>query len=503
MMTVISRKKALCLVLAAVIGLGLAAGARAQGNPLSLMPESAQAAVFLPSVEFVEKQGAVAMTVPGVKENVNIEEVLGDLPSKLGVKDPSSLVQVFKAAGLATDKPLAVFVATNGTDSQTVAGALPVADEKVAADKLKLIFSGKPEEITVGEAKGLFDKGENIGFSIQGGYAFIGSTPEMIGQVAAKVKSPVTLAYMKSNAPQEVAVVTSIDRLISGGILKTTLPSGANLAPAIDYLKSFIDEIVLGVGEQNGEAYVRVGMHDPAGAVAAPASALKLHALFAAGAPIMVDLRNNAALIEKARILMMANPALAKVGTYVMLASQMLGDELALAITGMTGNIPDGLVAATLTKPEQIMGLLGLAGIDTKSGPKYQQNGANVYVKENVTPGVNVYIALAGSLLMVSNNEATLKKAIDTLNADGSVKVAASTLDPKLIATAANGFVVLDPSKIPAAQLESLPPQVKELSASGKKLVATLGNNAEWRELRVAVPGGFAGVADTVNKVTK
>jgi hypothetical protein len=503
MMTMISRKNVLCLALAAVIGLGLATGAWAQGNPLSLMPESAQAAVFLPSVDFVEKQGAVAMTVPGVKDNVNIEEVLGDLPTKLGVKDPSSPVEVFKAAGLSTDKPLAVFLATNGADSQTVAAALPVADEAVAAEKMKLIFTGKPEEITVGEAKGLFLKDEDIGYSIQGGYVFIGSTPEMIGQVAAKVKSPVTLAYMKSNAPQEVAVITSIDRLLSGGILKTTLPSGANLAPTIDYLKSFIDEIVLGIGEQNGEAYVRVGMHDPTGAVAAPASALKLHALFAGEAPIMVDLRNNAALIEKARLLMMANPALAKVGTYVMLASSMLGDELALAITGITGNIPDGIIAATLAKPEQVKGLLGLAGIDTKAGPKYQQNGADVYVKENVTEGVSVYIALAGSLLLVSTNEATLKKAVDGLNPDGTVKTGTSTLDPKLLAAAANGFVVLDPSKIPAAQLEGLPSEVKELSASGKKIVATLGNNSEWRELRVAVPGGFAGVAETVNKVTK
>ena len=502
MMTVNYRKKALWIAVAAVIGLCASTGAWAQGNPLSLMPESAQAAVFLPSVEFVEKQGAVAMTVPGVKDNVNIEEVLGDLPSKLGVKDPSSLVEVFKAAGLATDKPLAVFVAV-GADAQTIAGVLPVADEKVATEKMKLIFDAKPEEIAVGEAKGLFVKEEDIGYSIQGGYVFIGSTPEMINQVAAKAKSPVTLAYMKANAPQEVAVVTSIDRLISGGILKTTLPSGANLAPAIDYLKSFIDEIVLGVGEQNGEAYVRVGMHDPAGAVAAPASALKLHALFGGDAPVMVDLRNNAALIEKARVLMMANPALAKVGTYVMLASQMLGDELALAITGINGNIPDGLVAATLAKPEQIKGLLGLAGIDTKAGPKYQQNGADVFVKENVTEGVNVYIALAGSLIMVSTNEATLKKAIDTLNADGTVKSGASTLDPKLLAAAANGFVVLDPSKIPAAQLDALPSEVKELSASGKKLVATLGNNSEWRELRLAVPGGFAGVAETVNKVAK
>ncbi len=503
MMTVNFRKTVLCLALAAAIGLGMAGGAWAQGNPLSLMPETAQAAVFLPSVEFVEKQGAVAMTVPGVKENVNIEEVLGDLPSKLGVKDPTALVEVFKAAGLATDKPLAVFVATTGTESQTVAGALPVADEKVATEKMKLIFTAKPEEITVGDAKGLFVKQEEIGYSIQGGYVFIGSTPEMIGQVAAKAKSPVTLAYMKADAPQEVAVVTSIDRLISGGILKTTLPNGANLAPTIDYLKSFIDEIVLGIGEQNGEAYVRVGMHDPAGAVAAPASALKLHGLFAGEAPIMVDLRNNAALIEKARLLMMANPALAKIGTYVMLASQMLGDELAVAITGVNGKIPDGIVAATLAKPEQIVGLLGLAGIDTKAGPKYQQNGANVYVKENVTEGVNVYIALAGSLLMVSTNEATLKKAIDMLNADGTVKTGASALDPKLIAAAANGFVVLDPAKIPAAQLDALPKEVKELSASGKKLVVTLGNNAEWRELRLAVPGGFAGVAETVTKVTK
>ncbi len=502
MMTATYRKNALCLVLATVIALGFAAGVRAQENPLSLMPETAQAAVLLPSVDYLEKQSAVAMGVPGVKEKANVAELLGDLSTKLGVKDPNSLVQVFKAAGLATDKPLALFV-TASTESQNGAGALPIADEKVATEKLKLIFSGKPEEITVGEAKGLFSKSDNFGYSIQGSYVFLGSTPEMIAQVAAKVKSPVALAYMKSNAPQEVAVITSLDRLISAGLIKPTLPSGANLSPAIDYLKSFIDEIVLGIGEQNGEAYVRVGMHDPAGPVAAPASPLKLNALFGGSAPIMIDLRNNAALIEKARLLMMANPALAKIGTYVMLASQMLGDELALAITGVNNNIPDGLIAATLAKPEQVVGLLGLAGIDTKSGPKYQQNGADVYVKENVTQGVNVYIALAGKLLMVSTNEATLKKAIDTLNADGTVKAGAGSVDPKLLASAANGFVVIDPSKIPAAQLDALPPQVKELSASGKKIVATLGNNAEWRELRVAVPGGFAGIADTVTKVTK
>ena len=41
------------------------------------------------------------------------------------------------------------------------------------------------------------------------------------------------------------------------------------------------------------------------------------------------------------------------------------------------------------------------------------------------------------------------------------------------------------------------------LTESQFDVVATLGNNAEWRELRLAVPGGFAGVAETVTKVTQ
>ncbi len=487
-----NRKSLFGVVLVAMLALTGSVAGWAQSSPLSFVPASAQITVYLPAVESFETEAAPLLALPAVKEKMDINALLGELPGKLGVADATSLSAVFKAAGLDATKPLAVYLRKNETGAMEVSGALPVADEAVATEKMKNVFSEAPAEVAVGEAKGLFSATQKLGYFIQSGYVLMGSTEPLLNELSARLKEPATTKYAASNAPSELAVITSFSNLQAAGIIPTG-PATLNMEPTYQYFKSFIDEVALGIGVQDGEAYVRLAMHDPAGAVAPPASQLQLNNLIAGSSPLTLNLRNTPGFMDKVRTLFAGNPAMAKNLTYVMLASSMLGDELAVSVDGVNNNIPGGIVAAKLMKPESVKGLLGLAGV--KGDPKYVHNGGSVYALENVKEGLNVYIATAGALLLVSTNEDRLKKALDGLAADGTI-AAKSELDPALLAKGANGFIVLDGAKIDPAQVPMLPAGV---NLADKKVVATLGVNGEWRELRIAVPGGLKSFNDVTS----
>lgn len=476
------------LLLAALAVCAGAVTAQAQG-PLGHFPEGATAALYLPSIDFLEQKAAPVAEAAGLDAAGELTGMLGDLPSKLGVAPGAPLSEVFKAAGLDTSKPAALFMKKPAAGADEIGVLIPVANAETAADKMKSIFDSDPAEYAEGDAKGFFNDTQNLGFAILADKVLLGSTKDMIKGMAARAASPYQSPYQTG---EEVALVTSITRLQDAGVFPATAPNGQPLASVYDYLKGIMGEVVLAAGEAEGESYVRLAMAAPSGAVTPPADALKMHTLFPESSPVVLNLRNDAAFMQAIRPLIMASPQAAQAGMYITLISGMIGKEVGLAVTGMKDGMPDGMLAMDVAKPESIKMLMGMAG--AKDGPKEQINGADIYAFENIREGLSVYLATKETSVIATTNMDALKASLEKLDAGATATpVAQKTLD-----RGNNGFIAVNGGKISPEAAAALPlPAGVDLSEVNAEV--TLGGKGPWNELRVSVPGDMKGIAEWVS----
>lgn len=466
-----------------------AAGVTAQAqNPLGYFPEGATAALYLPSIDFLEQKAAPVAEAAGLDAAGELTGMLGDLPSKLGVAPGAPLSEVFKAAGLDTSKPAALFVKKPAAGMEELGALIPVANAETAAEKMKSIFDSDPAEYAEGDAKGFFNDTQSLGFAVLADKVLLGSTKDMIKGMAARAAAPYQSPY---ETGAEVALVTSITRLQDAGVFPATAPNGQPLAAVYDYLKGIMGEVVLAAGEAEGESYVRLAMAAPSGAVTPPADSLKMHTLFPESSPVVFNLRNDAAFMQAVRPLIMASPQAAKVGGYITLISGMIGKEVGLALTGVKDGMPDGMLAMDVAKPESIKMLMGMAG--AKDGPKEQINGADIYAFENVYEGLSLFLATKGASVIATTNMDALKASLEKLDAGST----ATPVSQKTLDRGNNGFIAVNGGKLSADAAAALPlPATVDLSEVVAEV--TLGGKGPWNELRVSVPGDMKGIAEWV-----
>jgi hypothetical protein len=139
-----------------------------------------------------------------------------------------------------------------------------------------------------------------------------------------------------------------------------------------------------------------------------------------------------------------------------------------------------------MKQPEAALGLLKMAKIEQ---PKYQYEGADVYVAEEISPGVSLHITVSGSNVIVAPGEDALKAAL----ANFAKTDAAGGVSETIVNRGSFGFVMLD-----GAKAKDLPID-KDLSKVN--LAATLGTDNEWREFVITSPAGFDGIASTLESV--
>lgn len=474
-----------CVLLAGMCLAGLSAPA---DTPLGYFPDDATAALYLPSIDFVQNDLAPILKEAGVGDG--LDGLIGTFPSRLGLSETATLPEIFKALGIDTAKPVTIFVQeTPGV--RNYGAVLAAADSAMAKEKIKGVFTEDgAENFSSGEAKGMYHAQGRIGYVMDADKVFLGNTQELITSMVKRGGSPYVSPYA-SEAGSEVALVTSIAKLQAAGVLPDGSSAGIPYSTIYDYFKEFIGEIVVAAGESNGSSYVRLAMANPAGSAIAPADSLKMHNLFPADAPVMFNLRNDAKLMQTLRPLLTSIPGLGQGAMYISLVSSMLGSEIGLALTGVTNNIPDGLIAATISNPASIKGLMGMAGV--KDGPKEQINGADIYALENIREGLSVYIATLDTNLLVSTNLDTVKKALEKVSPEG-IKEGGSPVDTAVLSTGNNGFLVLNGSKLDTSKLGgvSLP---AGLDFSDINVLATLGSKGNWNELRLSTPNSMQDIA--------
>lgn len=492
-MTRIKSSLGCCVLLAAVCLAGLSAPAQ---NVLGHFPEAASMALYLPSVDVLDQEISPLLEAVGAK---NLKEtVLGGMPSRLGLDENATISETLKAAGIDTSKPAAFFVKGGFTGAQDFGLLLPVANGGALAEKMPAVFEGDAPEYSANEAAGRFSDTQKLGYLVAADQFFMGTSKDMITAMMDRAKKPYESPYA-SQAGSEVAVVTSIAKLQAAGVLPEGTSAGVAYSTIYDYFKEFIGEIVLAAGESDGASYIRLAMANPSGSVTAPASAIKMHNLFPDGAPVMLNLRNDAKLMQTIRPLLTSIPGLGQGAMYISLISSMLGDEMGIALTGVSNGIPDGLIAAKVSNPASVKGLMGMAG--AKDGPKEQVNGADIYALENIRDGLSVYIASLDTNLLVSTNLDTVKKALEKVSPEG-VKEGGSPVNAAVLAKGNNGFLVLDGSKLDASKLGGIPLPAG-LDVSSINLLATLGSAGNWNELRISTPGSVKDLGGLVGGLTR
>lgn len=468
---------------------GLCCGLAGAQGPLGYVPDDAVAAVFLPSVADVESAGSFLMKIPAVGNAISPDRVLGDLLYQLNLGATTTYTDFLKAMGVNVNAPAAVMLLPD----KKMGAVLPLASRETAEKQLTELLGTGLDPVEEGGFKGAYSVMDGVAYALSDAMAVVGSDDVTVKKIAAAGGSAKAFSYQPLN---ELAVLSAFDRLKTANLLPQGLP-GASMETTYQQLAGIMDEMVVAAGEMGGSAYVKLGLRNPGGANIEKPAPLGLHALLPANAAVVLNLRNNANLINQIRPLVAANPALSKNMAIIMLVSQMLGNEVAIGLTGMENGVPIGLVAAHLSRPDSVKMLLGMAGVKPDT-PDEVYNNASIFTIRDVKEGVNVYVATAGAYLLVSAKEDQIKGALDKLDASGAIKADAGSSYDSLANRGLNGFVRLDGSKLDAS---ALPADLAALSQVNAEMI--LGINGAWYDNRLELPGGFDQVGKLVSLFVK
>lgn len=450
---------------AVTIAFGMSASAATMSDLMKYLPADAQIAIGLPDIQAVETAGAPLLEVGPLSEISNLAWELGG----------DTLSEGLTESGINAAAPGVVFLNAPTKDDVRVCGVLMVADEAKVKETLANLLSGEGTEITLpGDIKGR-NAGE-ASYFINDGKLFVASNETLLQQLATRIAEPADVKY---ETKDEVVLWSRIDIIENSGLLDLT-EEMAYVKPLINTLKPFTDEVLLAIGENAGQAYVRAAARDntPEGAVSP--GALGLHGYMDAAAPVLANLRITPTLVNAIAMTLTAIPETRQIAGYVRIAGGLLGDELAVSLRGMKSEkVPDATIAVKVKNMAAVPNLLKmLAQIEA---PSYQIDTTDVYVVEK--DDLKVYIATAGDALVVTPGEEELKAALESMTKAGEGGVPADVVEK-----GPYGFINFDGAKAGAAGIDM--PGIEDV-----KVALTMGVDGPWREMVLTSPAGFAGLA--------
>jgi hypothetical protein len=455
----------------------LVTGAVAQADPaavkqaLSLFPADAEIAIVVPSAAAVDTELEGLLANKDTMGGFDLESAIGDLGAELNITGAKRIKDIVAGVGGDTAKPVAIFLDVNA-DGVEFATAVPVTDAEKAKEAIsEAAPDGEFAEVALDglETKAQYNDAANVGYVLSEGMAIVASTKALLGAVAgaSEKKTPATVAY--TPVAEEIAVVLKLDALAASGAFES--PELVNAQPLLAYFQSFLDEgqIALSLGQKPG--YLRLAGHEkpaaaPAaaaegepGAAAAPAGvpgSVTLHRLYPANTIALANLRFSPTLVDFGAAVAgyaIGDPKKAKEGAQLApMVTGQLRDELAVGALGILENKqPKLLITANVKNGQAIMNLLGLAGI--QNTPRFTHQDVPVIGSDDVGGGFKVLAAAKNQVLVVSNDEETLKGALDGLVAEGT-----ATKAPQALVDASNhGFLFIDQAKLGEAMKEAAP----------------------------------------------
>ncbi len=450
---------------------------------LQFLPPDAHAAVGLPDIAIVEQVGAPLFSLPYLSE-------IGMLAGHLG---GDTLAEGLTKSGINANAPGAAFVQVTSSSDIDACGVLMVADEAKARETLVSLIGSEGTEITLpGDIKGRFVSDPGVGYFFQGDKLFVGSNEVLLQQLAGRIAEPAAISYGKNGPKDEVVAFSRID-IIEQSNLLTTIGALGMFKPLLDTIKPFSDEVLLAIGETGGKAYMRVAAHDSSNTPIAAPAPLGLHGFMDPAAPAVLNLRITPELINALSMTLMNNPATRQAGGYIRIASGLLGDELALSLSGMKDEkVPDAVIAAKVKNAESVPNILKMiAKVET---PSYTLENKDVYVVPEISEGTDLHIATAGETIVVAPGKEALATAAGRFGGDAGV----TGISGDIVNRGVYGFIVLD-----GAKAKNLPPDLvpANVDLSTVNIALTLGIDNDWRELVLTAPGGFKSLAGMMNEM--
>ncbi|MCK5861913.1 MAG: hypothetical protein KAH38_05475, partial [Candidatus Hydrogenedentes bacterium] len=266
------------IVCAITAAFALPAAAVTMSDLMKYLPENAQVVVGIPDIQAVEEAGAPLMNIGPLSEISNLAWELGG----------DTLSEGLTKNGVKAAAPGVVFLAAASENDISVGGVLMVEDEALVKESIAGLLSSEGTEIELtGEIKGSFNSADDVGYFINDGKLFVASSESLLQQLAARVATPAEVNYV---AKDEVIIWSRIDILENSNILSMA-DELAYLKPLFNSLKPFSDEVLVAIGEDAGQAYVRVAARDSSGTAIESPGPLSLHGYMDAAAPVLVNLR--------------------------------------------------------------------------------------------------------------------------------------------------------------------------------------------------------------------
>lgn len=465
------RMMAITVVCAATLALGFGASAATMSDLMAYLPADAQLAVGLPDIAAVESAGGPLLEVGPLSEISNLAWELGG----------DTLAEGLTEGGVNASGPGVIFLSAATPGDIGVCAILMVSDEDLVKETITDLAAGEGTAIDLpGENKG-YDTGD-VSYFMKDGKLLLASKVGLLEQLATRLADPVDIKY---ETKDEVVVWSRIDIIENSGLLdlKEEL---SYLKPLINTIKPFSDEVLLAIGEQWGEAYLRIAAHDNTEAGVESPGSLGLHGYMDAAAPLLVNLRITPTLVNAVAMTLMNIPSTRQVAGYIRIASSLLGDEMAVSVRGMKSEkVPDATIAVKVKNPATVPNLLKmLAKIEE---PSYQIDATDVYVVEQ--GDVTVYIAVAGDALVITAGEEELKAALESMTKEGAGGVPADVVEKGVY-----GFVNFDGSKASSAGIDI--PEIEDVTVA-----LTMGLDNSWREVVLTSPAGFDGLASLLEDV--
>lgn len=454
----------------------LTAGAVAQAEPaavkqaLALFPESAEIAIVVPSAKLVDAELESLMANKAATGGVDLEKAIADLGAELNVAGAKTFADIVTGVGGDTTKPVAIFLDVNA-EGVEFATAVPVTDAEKAKEAIsEAAPDGEFAEIALDgvESKGQYNDDAEVGYVVKDGLAIVASTKELLGAVAGaqEKKSAAEVAY--APVADEIAVIAKLDALAGSGAFSA--PELVNAQPILAYFQTFLDEgqVTLSLGQKPG--YIRFAGHEKL--VTAPAAgegdaaaiapvgdpgSVTLHRLYPKDTIALANLRFSPTLVDFGAAVAgyaIGDPKKAKEGAQLApMVTGQLRDEIAVGALGILENKqPKLLITANVKNGQAFLNLLGLAGVPNT--PRFTHQEAAVIGSDDVGGGFKVLATAKNQVLVISNDEETLKGALDGIVAGNT----GTTPAPQALVDASNhGFLFIDQAKLGEAMKTSAP----------------------------------------------
>lgn len=495
-------------VLATTLALGTAASAdpAAVKQALGFFPADAEIAIVVPSATAVDAELDTLLAQKDAMGGFDLEKAIGDLGSELNISGAKRLKDIVTGVGGATGKPVAVFldVSDGGVE---FAAAVPVTD----ADKAKDAISEAAPDGEFAEtaldgvtAKAQYNDDANVGYVMADGLALVASTKALLGALAGAQEKKNTASVAYAPAGDEIAVIVKLDALAESGAMNS--PELVNAQPLLAYFQSFLDEgqVALSLGQKPG--YLRISGHEkPAAAPAEGAAAattevpgaVTLHRLYPANTIAMADLRFAPTLVDFGAAvagIAMGDPKKAKEGAQLApMVTGQLRDEIAVGALGILENKqPKLLITANVKNGQGILNLLGLAGVPNT--PRFTHQEVNVIGSDDVGGGFKVLAAAKNQVLVVSNDEDTLKSALDGIVAGDAVK---SSAPQDLVNASNHGFLFIDQTKLGDA-LKTSAPVLADMDLGKGTVELSLSQKDSFRAATLSFSDGVSALLEGV-----